>query len=160
MNNKRKVFIVLIFMLFIIGCKNQSNNLKIIGDWYCLLPDSSYSEVYINNDKVRVLTSKNGWFGPYEYKIKDDSLCFKSIENYKIGKKGCDEIVLRNNNSVFRLKRIELEKVKADTSFFNPFNLRRCNFLVHEGVITMRDAMDYLKSLKKASVKEEKIHIK
>jgi len=160
MKIKRKILNVFILMVFTFSCKSQSNSLDIIGNWSCLLPDSTYCELYIDN-KVRVLTTKNGWFGPYKYKIKDDSLCFKSrIENCKIEKKGCDEFILKNNNGVYKLKKIELKKVKEDTSFINPFHLRRCYFLVHEGVITMKEAIDYLKSLKKASVKEEKIPIK
>ena len=63
-------FIILLFLLGFQKSKVEAQSLKLNGDWQGLVNDSIYVELYIDHDKILVISPNGGIepFAYYEYK--------------------------------------------------------------------------------------------
>jgi len=148
MNNIKK-FALLIILIVIFGCNGGNNiitNKSVYGDWAYLTHDSTYGEIYFSTSRITFYTENDGQFGPFNYKIQNDSLVFNDVK-YKIINHNCNKIILKNAQAILELDKLNLNQVIENDSLINPFFLRRCNYLVNKGIITMKDAVDYLSSI-------------
>lgn len=59
--------------IFLFSCSNKSSRVNLIGSWWTIDEDSSYSEVYVNEQKW-VLNNES--YGPifYDYHLNGDSI--------------------------------------------------------------------------------------
>ncbi len=150
MNLCCKHIIIIILILFGVGCNNRENednisNSLIVGNWAFLAQDSTYGEVYINDSIITFYTERSGHEGSSRYQIKDDTLSFFNTK-CKISIPDCHVIVLENPEVMLTLEKINLSGIR-DSNQMNPFYLRSCNFLVHKSIIKMEDAIEYLSSM-------------
>lgn len=140
-------------------CKSKSKDLDVMGDWAFIDSESTYSEAYINKEKIVFFSDAHGHFSQ-RYNIKDDSIYYGGV-SYKVEFRNCNSnmIFIHETDSISML-RVDLSKIIVDTSYFNPFHLRRCNFLVQEGIITIEQAINYLNSMEieSSSTSIEHIH--
>lgn len=135
---------------------NKKPDIDLTGCWAFLNENSSYSEAYIDKNSIVFLLDMIEKSGPYSYDIINDTLYFSSFK-YKIKYQSCDSLFLSYNSTVYLLTKINIGR-SLDTTSFDPIYLRRCNFLVNNGVISMDDAIEYLNSLQlNDSMKEEVI---
>ena len=140
------IFSILLIILF--GCILEDSNtskFEIEGDWAFILEDGSYGEAYLFNDSITFLTEILGSTGPYFYQVKKDSL-FYYDQKFEIKKITCGIFELCSKDYCFKLNRIYTNAGNEDYSNTDPFYLRRCNYLVQKGLITMEDAVKYLNS--------------
>jgi hypothetical protein len=118
----------------------------LIGNWTFIENDSSYGEIYINDKCISFFTDADGDYGKYNYGIYEDSLKFYFYA-FKISFKSSNEITLESNYKRYHLERININSTIQDTTFYNPYYLRRCNYLVEKGEISMKEAISFLCNL-------------
>jgi len=145
---KKYIYSFLIILFSISSCdynKNQIEEVEIIGCWFYMDNESIYTEIYIDSSKVLFYSSENGWSGPYSYWMENNSIQFHGIQ-YNIGENGCNALIWKNPEFTLNIRKIECIRTESQYPEINPYYLRRCNYLVNAGIITMTDAIEYLNS--------------
>lgn len=141
-------FTFIIITLIILGCRTDAIDYsqQILGDWAHIDDHGYYAELYIEFEDIKSFHEKDGdFFGRMKYSIEKDSIFFNQMR-YQIAFQDDKSIILRNNDFTLHLYRIYPIKLDSINSI-NPFYLRRCNFLVNKGIISMKKAIDYLNKL-------------
>jgi len=135
----------LIITLIILGCRTDTIDYsqQMLGDWAHIDDHGYYAELYIESRNIKSYHEKySDFFGSIKYSIEKDSLFFNQMR-YRIDLQEDKSIVLRNDDfslHLYRMYPIKLDSINS----INPFYLRRCNFLVNKGIISMKEAIDYL----------------
>ncbi|GEM_PF-2016816 len=108
---KMRMFLVLC-ILFPIGCSNKISSNQIIGSWWYIQDDSTYSEVYINENEW-VFNHES--IGPIsmKYYLRKDSLFISDFENinmknWKVVKVNKFKLLLKRNEEEVYLYRLYL----------------------------------------------------
>lgn len=135
----------LMAVLLLGACNKDTSNCsqQIIGDWAYIDDNGKYAELYIENGYIKTYHEQyDDFFGRMKYSIEKDSLFFNQMR-YQINFQEDKSIILRNDD--FSLCLFSIYPLKTDSiNSINPFYLRRCNFLVNRGIISMKEAIDYL----------------
>lgn len=139
--------VILLFCIVgFVSCLNPSKEQHnaLIGAWSFLDDKQYYVEMYVDNESVSFFHEIEGNFqGNMKYEIRNDSLFFSSM-SYSIEVMDDNVVNLENYEYRLRLSRIFPLMISDRTNQINPFYLRRCNFLVNTGIISMKEAIDYL----------------
>ena len=144
----KAVFLLALILKFN-GCNIDYHNNKLIGDWSFIDDENNYSEVYITSDKILFFSDVHGQMGPYPLIIKKDSLYYVG-NTFKYSFRDCNNsLIVQNYEDSLFLNRINLKKIIVDTSSVNPFHIRKCYFLVQNGLMTMGQVYEYLDSVRK-----------
>ena len=120
--------------------KKEITKYDLIGNWAFIENDSSYGEMYVTAENLSFNTDLNGNYGDYTFNISQDSLKYHFF-SYKIILKSYSNITLVSDYKKYYLERIDINNVIKDTTYYNPYYLRRCNYLVNKGKISMREAV-------------------
>ncbi len=155
--------LLLFTVIGFVSCLNPGNEQqnRLSGTWSFLDDEQNYVEMYLDKEYISFFHEKDGNFeGNMEFEIRNDSLFFNNM-SYAIEYTNDCTVILRNNKYHLTLHRISPPIVPDQTKKINPFYLRRCNYLVNQGIITMEEAIDYLRTLesntKKKGPKEKSI---
>lgn len=130
-------------------CKPGKNitNFDPTGLWSSVEDTNSYHEIMFKNNTITFQSDKFGVGGPYHYYVKGDSLYYFGMK-CAISDVNCDSFILKSSENIMILEKIKIVD-QYDSLFshdYNPFYLRRCNILVNKGLISMSEAINYLKS--------------
>lgn len=103
--------------LILFGCSKKITSNEIIGNWWSIEEDSTYSEMYVNGAEW-VFNHESYGPIPYEYELLKDSvfIFFSRSENKKGWKiaQTCDSILILSNNKEKRV----LHKFDLKYSYF------------------------------------------
>jgi hypothetical protein len=135
--------------------KKEPVNENLVGNWAFIDSNGKYSEIYIESGSLSIYNEEFcNSLGVMNYNIKNDSLHFNGL-SYFIEAISCDRVNLGNQENNLLLDRISV--LEPDTiNSINPFYLRRCSYLVDNGIISVKDAIQYLNSLLSDEIKPEK----
>ena len=162
----KTIFLSLLMTLlpiFYIGCNiipgNASeNNLK--GTWAFLLENGEYCETLIHDDYISFFSDDDGRSGPFPYMIVHDSIIYHG-NRFQIKEINYSTYEWCNSEYCIFLEKLFLIDANSDSSKIDPFYLRRCDYLVKKGKITMEEALQYLCNIETdQSIEEEIINIK
>lgn len=148
MNVKNNGLLYVALILIIVNCQSphpEQDNRMLIGDWAFISSDTTYTELYIEENQLMFYSEKNGYIGPFDYEVKTNNIFFNEI-NYFVKKIDNNQVLLSSDDYKILLMRIRVND-SIDENNINPFYLRRCNLLVNEGMISMQDAILYLNSI-------------
>ncbi len=151
-----KLLTIFLSFCFLFSCysaeKKDSVNEKLVGNWAFIDSNGKYSEIYIESGSLSIYNEEFcNSLGEMNYNIKNDSLYFNGL-SYFIEVRSCGRINLRNQDNNLLMDRITV--LESDTiNSINPFYLRRCSYLVDNGIISVKDAIQYLNSLLSDNIK-------
>lgn len=148
MSAKKDGLLYMALILIMVSCQRphlEQTNRILIGDWAFVSSDTTYTELYIDENQLKFHSEKNGYIGPFDYEVKANNILFNEI-NYFIKKIDNNQVLLSSDDYKILLMRIRVND-SVDENNINPFYLRRCNLLVNEGMISMQDAILYLNSI-------------
>jgi hypothetical protein len=143
---KTSFLILLVGMMYYLtfcGPGHKNDNFQPEGLWAFLDDTNSYYEAMFKNEMVTFQSDALGKVGPFKYFIVDDSLYYFNLK-YAIYNIECNTFTLTSNNYKILLEKINIVDQRSDSNYYDPFFLRRCNFLVSRGLISMSDALEYL----------------
>lgn len=148
----RILFVVICFS----SCSNNNNEVDtLVAEKSHFVNDSKltfidikskkpdYAEIYFYHDSLLIHSEEGGYFGPYHYRILNDTIYFNKLKFNILRNEKYKTISLVNNHQNILLYDIPLQKVKSKADI-NPFYLRRCHYLVALNIITMREALNFL----------------
>jgi len=150
-NIENKIVCCIIIIFVTIGCqpKNSINPTSfseiIIGNWAYVGSDSSYNEVYFDNNKILFQPEGEAHTGPYNYSILNNILDFNDI-TYRVEMIDCKTIKLVSAKYNLILDKIPLNKPMFSTELENGFWLRRCFYLANKDIISLDEAYYSLKN--------------
>ena len=158
-----KIFKRLLVIIGLTGCLSPSTAQcnRLFGAWSFLDDQQHYVEMYLNSERISFFHEIDGNFhGNMQFTIRDDSLFFNNM-SYAIDFENDYTVLLVNSSHHLTLHKINPPIISGKTNTINPFYLRRCNYLVNQGIITMTEAVDYLSKskskIKRKGPKEELI---
>jgi hypothetical protein len=116
---KRRYFVLC--FLILLGCSKKISKDQIIGNWWSIEEDSTYSEVYVNGAEWVINHESYGPIG-YQYKLTDDSLFISDSMNsrlriWKIVRSSSSSLVIKSN-----MAERKLYKFKLNNSYFGALN--------------------------------------
>jgi len=151
--NKHKVggsiFLILIIVFYSCGNRESvQNEVNIIGDWAFIDSEMKYAEAYVSSESITFFSDADGQVGPFRYLVKKDSIFYDGVSfMYKLNT--CNNLLfISETQDTINLIKMDLSKTIVDSFYLNPYHLRRCNFLVKEGIISMEQAYNYVTSIK------------
>ncbi|WP_075351093.1 hypothetical protein [Algoriphagus marinus] len=103
-------FYIAITILLFVGCSEKTSSNLVIGNWWYIQSDSTYSEAYVNENEWDNLI---GYLGPipYTYVLEGDSLIFYSYDKtsqrkWRVNKKNDSTLFLSGSQETIQLNRI------------------------------------------------------
>jgi len=97
-----RLFLFLFFLIILSSCRKNQN---LLGDWEARDSSTTYAEFAIYDNHIQIYSKLAGILFPWDYSIVNDSLHTPNL-NYKIDWIKKDSLVLRNENFVIQLRRI------------------------------------------------------
>lgn len=103
----KKIYLVIMFLAFF-GCSKNISSNQVMGSWWSIEADSTYSESYVN-EKEWVYAHES--FGPfsYEYTLYADSISI-GLEKWAILVVSDTSLVLSNQKEEFLFYKLSLKK--------------------------------------------------
>ena len=151
-----KILLIFLSCCFLYSChyseiENDIND-DLVGNWAFIDTNGKYSEMYIKSGSLSIYNEEFcNSLGIMKYSIRNDSLNFKGL-SYSIEFRSCSKLILRTQENKLLMDRITI--LEYDTiNTMNPFYLRRCSYLVNNGAISVKDAIQYLNSLLSDDIK-------
>ena len=140
-----QLFLIPFFL--IMGCKSQESNYHdiIMGKWAYIDPEGQYCEMYIDHDQILSQPEYAIYHGPYDYTIVNNKIIFNNIPYY-IEIIDCNSFRLSNSNFNLVFEKLHIDKLLSSEDVFYGFFLRRCNYLVNKGRLSIKEAYETLKA--------------
>lgn len=132
----KPICVFVLILSFTLGCKQGKTNKDISGNWWSKQADSTYFELYINEDEY-VFNHESYGTIPRKYQHHLDSIYIYNFENEKLGAwrivdSSDSTLVLSNLQEKYKLNRINIPKSYFESykdsldwkSFEEEFHLR------------------------------------
>lgn len=98
-----KIIKIGMIVFLLLSCSNERN---IKGDWCVIDSQGNYSELYFNDETVRIYTEVAGYIGMQSFKMGKDSLLINNL-TYKKNWVNPDSLVLFSKHTTLYLGKIK-----------------------------------------------------